>query len=162
MRTTDTHVYFWNGIYSNWHPAPFVDTLNGIRFANSEQAFMWWKAHRFGDIETRNEIEKTPDPKEVKKLGRKVKGFDVEKWDNCCFNIMVYVIDDKFRQNPEMLKELLATGNKTIVEASPYDIIWGVGLLEDDDLILDEKNWRGKNLLGKALMEVRERLRKYE
>jgi len=71
---------------------------------------------------------------------------------------MVDVNMDKFGSNPYLKDILLSTGNKTIVEASPFDTIWGIGLHWKDDKVLDEKNWNGQNLLGKALMEVRKRL----
>lgn len=160
MRTTDTHVYFWNGIYSNWYKCPVCDPdPSGRIFANTEQAFMWFKARHFGDEEMAEKIEKTTNPREVKKLGRQVKGFVAEEWDKVCFDYMVKVNQWKFSEYEMLRKELVDTGDKIIVEASPLDTIWGVGLAEDDDAILDEKNWKGKNLLGKALMEVRRRVK---
>jgi hypothetical protein len=157
MITTDTHVYFWNGLYSNWDNCHFEDFLTGERFKNSEQAFMWYKADTFGDRDIRTAIQRTSNPKEVKELGRQVKNFNEEVWNNVRFDKMVYVNELKFTQNPYYGQTLKNTGNRILVEASPYDKIWGVGLLETDPLILDEKNWTGLNLLGKALMEVREK-----
>ena len=159
MKTTDTHIYFWNGIYSNWHPAPFTDPNTKTAFVNSEQAFMWYKAMHFHDTGTADKVLLTSDPKAVKALGRLVKNYDESKWKEVRYNIMVDVNYYKFSQNEAMKQELLASGDKVIVEASPYDKIWGVGLLEDDPLILDEKNWQGENLLGKAIMDVRKLLR---
>lgn len=162
MKITDTHVYFWGGTFSNWCPATFsTDADVGIKFLNTEQAFMWYKADFFGDLEIRNKIEHETDgnPKEAKKLGRLIRGFDAEKWVKASFTVMVDVNRLKYMQNPKMAKELLDTGNRILVEASPYDKIWGVALGEDDPLILDEKNWQGQNLLGKALMEVRQYLK---
>jgi len=160
MKTTDTHVYFWNGIYSNWDNCHFTDPKSCIRFQNSEQAFMWYKAAFFDDEETKKLIEYTPNPKQVKQLGRQVKKYNDETWNTIRFENMVYVNELKFSQNPHYGKALLNTENRIIVEASPYDKIWGVGLLEDDPLILDEKNWKGLNLLGKALMDVRSKMNK--
>lgn len=160
MKVTDTHIYFWNGTYSNWHPAVITDLETGKKFANTEQAFMWYKAMQFGDTETAQKVEETPNPREVKKLGRLVKNYDDAQWEKVRYDIMVKVNMWKFTQIRGFMDELLATGDKIIVEASPYDKIWGVGLLEDDPLILDEKNWQGQNLLGKVCMEIRETLRK--
>ena len=160
MKVTDTHIYFWNGTYSNWHPARITDPATGFVFENTEQAFMWFKADKFGDTETAGEVLKTPNPREVKKLGRQVKNYNDEEWNKVRYLIMLGVNLWKFTQISEYQKELLATGDKIIVEASPYDKIWGVGLLEDDPLILDEKNWQGENLLGKVCMDVRTQLRR--
>jgi ribA/ribD-fused uncharacterized protein len=129
-----------------------------IHFENSEQAFMWEKANYFGDTEIANEILHTPNPKENKMLGRKIKNFNAAKWLVAGYDVMVDVCYAKFDQNPSMKKQLLSTGDKIIVEASPYDVVWGIGLHWEDDAVLDEKNWRGQNLLGKALMDVREKL----
>jgi len=155
-RITDTHVYFWGSIFSNWADVRFE--YKDQIFYNSEQAFMWEKAILFKDFETADEIFDCDSPKEAKALGRKVKRFDSSKWDKAGFDFMVDINYEKFNQNPSLKEILLSTGNKTIVEASPFDKIWGVGLHWDDDRILDEKNWQGKNLLGKALMKVRDRL----
>jgi ribA/ribD-fused uncharacterized protein len=156
-RITDTHVFFWNSELSNWYPAKF--RYKGITFANSEQAFMWEKAMFFGDMNAAQLIYKETRPNVAKAIGRKVKGFDAEKWLTASYKIMVDVVYAKFSQNSNLKDVLLSTGDKTIVEASPYDTIWGIGMHWEDDRVLDEKNWRGQNLLGKALMEVREKLR---
>ena len=155
MITTDTHVYFWNGIYSNWGNCHFEDFSTGIKFKNSEQAFMWYKAQVFSDVETMELIQKESNPKLVKALGRQVKNFNDAMWNELRFDKMVYVNELKFSQNPYYGQILKNTGTRILVEASPYDKIWGVGLLETDPLIYDEKNWKGLNLLGKALIEVR-------
>lgn len=166
MRTTDTHVYFWGGEFSNFHPCKFglipwepdVNMELDDSYKSSEQAYMAAKAVFFGDFLIFNEILKAQSPREAKDLGRKVRGFNPVVWDIMKFSYMVFVNYCKYSQNPELKKLLLDTGNKTLVEASPVDLIWGVGFKEDDDLILDEKNWKGQNLLGKALMEVRKLL----
>jgi len=157
-RITDTHVYFWGDpTLSNWGPAPFM--YEGHNFANSEQAFMWEKALCFEDYETANLILKSDNPRTAKELGRQVKNYDEKIWETKRFEAMFNVCMAKFSQNPDRLETLLSTGDRTLVEASPYDMIWGVGIHWTDDNILDEKNWRGQNLLGKALMEVRNYLK---
>jgi ribA/ribD-fused uncharacterized protein len=156
-RVTDTHVYFWGDpTLSNWGPAPFV--YKGNHFHNSEQAFMWEKALCFNDFETAKEILKTSSPKNAKDLGRTVKNYNEEIWAKYRFTAMYEVCLAKFDQNPDRLETLLSTGNRTIVEASPYDAVWGVGLHWTGDEILDENNWKGQNLLGKVLMKVRDHL----
>jgi hypothetical protein len=157
MRTTDTHVYFWHGEFSNWHKCQF--RYKKLNFYNTEQAFMWEKAVCFGDMEAAALIMKTPDPAEAKRIGRTVKNFQDEKWAIVSFSVMAAVNFEKYNQHPYLRSKLFATGNKTLVEASPVDKIWGVGLHWKDDQILDENNWKGMNLLGRALMYVREQLK---
>ena len=155
-RVTDTHVYFWGSIFSNWANCEL--NYNDEWFANSEQAFVWRKAIFFHDYKTADLILKETNPRVAKELGRAVKNFVKEEWDEVCYRFMVEICWAKFSQNPGPRADLYNTGNKIIVEASPTDNIWGVGLHWDDDRVLDEKNWNGQNLLGKALMEVRSRL----
>jgi ribA/ribD-fused uncharacterized protein len=160
-RVTDKYVFFWGSELSNWYECrvPFIK-YKGITFFNSEQAFMWEKAVYFGDMEIAKKIVETSNPKENKKLGRQVKGFDVEKWSQVNFQFMVDVNYAKYSQSPRLKALLLSTEDKIIVEASPYDTIWGIGLHWEDDDVLDESKWKGQNLLGKALMMVRNEIRK--
>ncbi len=160
-RVTDTHVYFWGDpTLSNWGPAEF--NHKGLKFHNSEQAYMWEKAMYFNDKEIAQQILENDNPSTAKNLGRKVKNFNAESWDGAGYEYMIDVCYAKFKQNPELAEVLLATGDKTLVEGSPYDKIWGVGLHWASEEILDEANWQGQNLLGKALMEVRGMLKLYE
>lgn len=159
MKITDTHIYFWNGIYSNWFPIDFIDPNVKQQFHNSEQGFMWHKAMFFLDSEIADKILETTNPRTIKALGRQIRDYDDTKWSKVRYNIMVDVNFFKFFQNENLKKELLDSGDKIIVEASPYDKIWGVGLMEDNPLILNDKNWQGENLLGKALMDVRSLIR---
>lgn len=158
MKITDTHVYFYQDTFSNWcrkHNL-FRDPLNGnIPFDTTEQAFMWWKAVFFQDSRIATLLENTTAPGHCKSLGRQIQNYDDASWYTVRFGFMTYVNLLKYRQNPDMAKELKETGSRIIVEASVEDKIWGVGLDENDPLILDDKNWQGTNLLGKALMEVR-------
>jgi ribA/ribD-fused uncharacterized protein len=160
-RVTDTHVYFWGDpTLSNWGPAEF--NHKGLHFYNSEQAYMYEKAMYFDDNEIAQQILENDNPSTAKSLGRKVKNFNPESWDGAAYEYMIDVCYAKFKQNPELAEVLLSTGNKTLVEGSPHDKIWGVGLHWADEEILDEANWKGQNLLGKALMEVRGMLELYE
>lgn len=158
-RTTKTHIYFWGSYYSQWAKYDFIDESLKIKFTSCEQYMMWNKAMLFKDKDSAKKIIETNNVKKQKELGRKVKGFDQKEWDKQKFNIIVKGNFLKFSQNKDIQKELLESGVKVLVEASPYDKIYGVGLKWDNDLILDENNWQGENLLGKALMEVREMLR---
>ena len=156
-RITDKYIFFWKSRISNWHMCQFK--YKGITFFNTEQAFMWEKAIFFGDMETAKKIVETPEPKENKALGRQVKNFDTEKWLIASFPAMVAVNYAKFSQDKRSKELLLSTGDKVLVEASPVDKIWGIGLHWENDDVLDETKWQGMNLLGKALMEVRKQLK---
>lgn len=155
---TDTHVYFWTNWLSNFKVCKIVDPLTNIEFTTTEQMYMWYKAHFFNDIRTRTALEQPMTPREAKNLGRLVENYDDKLWDCVRFGYMVYVNYQKFTQNQDLKQKLLATEKKVLVEASPNDRIWGVGLYANDSLILDDKNWTGQNLLGKALMEVRSKI----
>lgn len=113
------------------------------------------KARLFGDEETLQEILEATKPAEIKALGRKVRNFDEAKWVESRSDIVLQGNIHKFEQNPEMLNELLSTGDKEIVEASPVDRIWGIGMSAKNASIVNPKNWKGLNLLGKAIMEAR-------
>lgn len=125
----------------------------------SEQAFMILKALTFGDRETGGKILKARHPAEQKALGKLVKGYKDEVWSHIRYELMLDVVYEKFRQNPTLASQMLNTGDRMFVEASPTDTIWGIGLAETDDRILDKANWRGQNLLGDVLCQVRDRLR---
>jgi len=155
-RETDTHIYFWGSEYSNWYPCIF--RYEDHTFYNSEQAFMWEKARFFDDDEIAEQLLAETNPSYAKALGRKVRNFNAEMWMAASYPAMIAVNYAKFSSSHFMKDAILSTYPKILVEASPYDKIWGVGLGENDDLILDEKNWDGMNLLGKALMNVRKEL----
>ena len=159
MRTTDTMVLFWRtaDIYSNWHPSRFV--LNGREYANAEQYMMAEKARLFGDTEVAEKVMATTDPGRMKALGRQVRGFVEARWVAERDRVMYDACLAKFSQNPALKAKLLATGERLIVEASPLDRIWGIGLAENDPRAEDQSQWQGLNLLGVALMRVRETLR---
>jgi len=156
MRETDNYVFFFGkaDVFSNWHQASF--DFRGVRFNCVEQFMMYSKAMLFGDQAVAANILATNDPKTQKALGRTVKGFDSTVWDAKCMSIVTVGCREKFRQNPSLLSALLATGDKVLVEASPYDKIWGIGLGENDPAAVHPEQWKGKNLLGKALVAARE------
>ena len=157
MRITDKHVFFWNGIYSQWHKAPM--TIDKIEYNSCEQYMMHQKALLFGDEEIADLIMQEKNPKEQKKFGRMIKGFDKALWDKNCLAIVYEGNLAKFSQNPELRYEMLNTGNRIFVEASPLDNIWGIGLDENAEGIDDPTYWLGLNLLGQALNLVKNQLR---
>ncbi len=155
MTITDTHVYFWSGPFSNWHDSHILDAIdNSLHFANTEQAFMWYKAMFFQDLKTAALIEKEISPSRAKQLGRQVNGYRDDLWSCVRLGYMQYVNYLKFSQHEDLKKILLDTGSKILVEASPYDKIWGIGVGIDDAIL--GAPWNGQNLLGIALMNVRE------
>lgn len=164
MKETKTHIYFWGGIYSQWYNSQFEfkrEDGQVAKVGRAEAYMMYQKAILFNAPNIAKKILETNDPKKQKALGqdRKEIRFNQEVWDKNKFDIVVKGNLLKFSQNEKLKKQLLDTGDKVLVEGSPYDKIWGVGLKWDDPKILDEKNWKGENLLGKALMKVRDILR---
>ena len=143
---------------SQWYPCRFVE--DGKVYNSAEQYMMAAKARLFGDDAALARIMSATSPRDCKRLGRSIKGFSEELWKAKRFDIVVLGNCHKFGQNLELGEFLMNTGNKTLVEASPYDRIWGVGMSADDPRINDPRNWRGMNLLGFALMSVRDYLRK--
>ena len=159
LKIYDKHVAFWGSAFSNFYPCSFTE--GGKVWKNSEQCFMAKKAEYFKDMEILEEILKAETPEKAKKLGRKVKNFDAEKWSKVCFDKMYDAVYAKFSQNND-LKELLLSSDfegKGFVEGSPFDAIWGVKMDWRNPDIDNEKNWQGQNLLGKVLNKVREDLR---
>ena len=142
---------------SQWWSAPFV--VENQRYATAEHFMMAEKARLFGDEEIRSLILKAASPSATKRLGRAVRGFDTQQWEEARFGIVVRGNQAKFGQNPDLGAFLLGTGDRVLVEASPVDRIWGIGLSADDPRAEDPEQWRGLNLLGFALMEVRRLLR---
>ena len=153
---TEQFVFFWGGVFSQWYKHNME--IEGTVFNCAEQFMMSMKALRFHDFETNELIMKSKDPREQKALGRKVKNFDPEKWSMVARQMVYRANIEKF-SDPELKAILLSTGDKEIVEASPYDTIWGIGLGENDPDRFDKSKWKGTNLLGIILMEVRKDLR---
>jgi len=158
MKMTDDFAFFWgkSDALSNWHSSPF--DYKGGTFANVEQFMMFCKARLFNDTESAKAIYQTRDPHRCKELGRQVTGFDDATWTQKREAIVSVGLREKFLQNPELLKDLLKTGNRQLVEASPYDKIWGIGLNANHPHAQDPAHWRGENLLGKTMTNVRDYL----
>ncbi|KAF9631845.1 DUF1768-domain-containing protein [Lasiodiplodia theobromae] len=144
------------GFLCQWYRGYFVH--EGITFNCAEQWMMWRKAKIAGDEATASNILKTKDPRMQKSWGRKVKGFDEQKWDGIKRNIVEEGNYMKFTQNENLKKLLLDTGERELVEASRFDRVWGIGYSAANALYVEKEEW-GQNLLGKALMRVRERIR---
>jgi ribA/ribD-fused uncharacterized protein len=166
---TPEYLFFWghrqkrDGIVdasclSQWFPAAFE--VEGERFTTAEHWMMAGKARLFGDAEMRAKIMAASDPKTAKGLGRKVRGFDEVEWKAVRYDLVVDGNVHKFGAHPKMRAFLVGTGEKILVEASPYDRIWGIGLGRDAEGAKDPELWRGDNLLGFALMDVRARLKR--
>jgi ribA/ribD-fused uncharacterized protein len=161
------YVHFWNekarpdgtagrGCLSQWWPSTFTD--DGHRYRTAEHYMMARKAWLFGDTETAERILAAGHPAQVKLLGREVRGFDQATWEAERFGIVVQASVLKFGQNPALLDYLRGTAGRVLVEASPKDRIWGIGLAETDPGASSPAAWRGLNLLGFALMDARAQL----
>lgn len=182
MRTIGNLLLFWQGILSNWaptplegrvawremverldaagipHPAENVEIsgrLRGRRYPNAEAWMMAAKAWLMNDMETMQLIQEATSPKDHKALGRRVKPFDARLWERACVPVVIAGSIAKFSFTQRMEDELLQTGNLMLVEASPYDQVWGIGLHWQDAKAEDPAQWRGRNLLGQCLVEAR-------
>lgn len=164
-------ILFYNGPFSQWYSSPFravtsypsgdmkYQSLNTEHiFANCEQYMMFEKAMLFQDFVSARAIIATTNPKEVKRLGRLVRGFDERIWAEHREVIVFTGNYHKFTQNPELKAYLENSGKKIFVEASPTDKIWGIGLDKNDPAAQDPKKWKGLNLLGYAITAVRNKL----
>lgn len=142
---------------SQWYMRSFV--VDGQLFNCAEQYMMYSKALLFDDYEAAKRIILSHSPAEMKKIGQTVRNFKSALWDRHKFDIVVTGNRAKFEQNPDLRTILLSTGSEIIAEASPYDKIWGIGLDFKHPNATQPKLWPGENLLGKALMQVRDELR---
>lgn len=163
-----TYLFFWGhqplaggevgkSCLSQWWPAPF--SVGGVNYPTAEHYMMAEKARLFGDEDTRARILQDASPKAAKQLGRQVGNFDERVWEGARFQLAVEGNLAKFSQNRGLGDFLLQTRDRVLVEASPVDRIWGIGLAAADEQAANPEQWRGSNLLGFALMEVRQRLR---
>ena len=146
------------GCLSNWYPAEF--DYAGKHFFNSEQFMMYHKVMMFRKLDLADQIMDTKDPAKCKKIaGQHFPEFDSVLWEKTCKAIVKRGVKAKFAQNEDILETLLATGNALLAECSPYDRKWGIGIDIKDPDRLKIAMWKGSNLLGRILMEVREELR---
>ena len=159
METQDSIFFYSNKgnfyFLSNFYPVQFTE--NDITFENNEQYFMYQKCITFDKNNTilLQNILDEKDPKIIKKLGRKVRNFDDKVWNDKKYNIMKQGLFLKFSQNKDIKQKLLETKPKILYEASPRDKIWGIGVSISSALNKNQSLY-GKNLLGNALMEIRD------
>ncbi|MFI5911109.1 NADAR family protein [Dactylosporangium sp. NPDC051541] len=158
------YLYFWGNqprldgtlgpsCLSQWWPSPF--DVDGVHYPTAEHYMMWRKARLFGDTATADRVLSVGHPNQAKALGRIVKGFDDAVWERERFAIVTDVSRAKFSSTDELRTYLLGTGTRVLVEASPLDRVWGIGLAADDEAAANPDRWRGLNLLGFALMRAR-------
>lgn len=161
------YIFFWGhnpkkkglidkSCLSQWYPADF--NVNGLIYNSAEQWMMAKKAELFNDTDSLEQILNCKSAADAKKIGREIKGFMEEIWIKERFEIIVTGNFHKFNQNRELCDFLISTKDKILVEASPLDCIWGIGLASDDKRVENPLEWKGENLLGFALMSVREKL----
>jgi ribA/ribD-fused uncharacterized protein len=143
--------------FSQWWPCSFK--VEGQTYTTAEQWMMVSKARLFGDHETADQMMAVDDPVKIKALGRSVRGFVQEAWDAASFDIVTVGNVAKFGENPGLREYLFKTGDEVLVEASPTDVVWGIGFARDVPEASQPRAWRGLNLLGFALMRARAVLR---
>ena len=145
------------GCLSQWWPAAF--TMDGVSYPSAEHYMMAAKARLSGDTEAAGRILAAPHPGAAKALGRRVRGFDEQRWAEHRFDVVAAGNMAKFGQHRQLRNFLAGTGSRVLVEASPRDRVWGIGLAADNERAGAPERWPGLNLLGFALMEVRHQLR---
>lgn len=159
------YVFFWGhqpsadgsitkSCFSQWFDCRFI--ADGVEYSTAEQYMMAQKALLFGDTEKYEKIMTASHPKQFKDLGRRISGFDETVWNRHKTDIVIKGNLAKFSQDPELRSFLLGTGERILVEASPYDKIWGIGMSANDTKCENPEMWNGENLLGFCLMEVRD------
>lgn len=164
---TPEYIFFWGhtstkremtkACFSQWWKCNFK--IDGVWYNCAEQYMMAQKALLFNDVAVYDKIMRSMDPQEMKELGRTVLGYDDIIWNLHKYNIVLNANIAKFSQNESLRRFLLSTGNAIIVEASPYDKIWGIGMRENNPDVFYPRKWKGENLLGFALMETRDKLK---
>jgi ribA/ribD-fused uncharacterized protein len=161
------YIFFWGhqpkpdgsvseSCFSQWWPSPFI--VNDIIYKTAEHYMMAEKARLFGDALLTNKIIACQSPAEAKKTGRMISNFDEATWTAKRYQVVCEGNYNKFSQHPDLKDFLLKTRDRILVEASPADSIWGIGMARTDAEIYDPFKWKGENLLGFALMEVRDKL----
>jgi len=154
MKETNDLYLFWRHQFGQWTKREMVD-LDGTVYNCCEQYMMAKKALLFNDQATLAKIMQSDSAKEQQALGREIQNFEAKKWDMNKFAIVWSANYLKFTQHADLGERLLATNNKILAEASPYDLVWGIGFEAEDEQALNITNWKGENLLGEVLMSVR-------
>ncbi|EJH4942517.1 NADAR family protein [Listeria monocytogenes] len=161
------YIFFWGhqpaedgkiskSCFSQWWICSFK--VDGVEYNCAEQFMMAEKAKLFNDMEMREKILAAKHPKQAKDFGRLIRGFQEDIWLKNRFNIVMRANQAKFSQNEELKKFLMQTKKRILVEASPVDKIWGIGMAADNKNVENPLYWKGLNLLGFALMAVRDKL----
>ena len=154
-----TTVFFRRDAFmSNFYPSPM--NIDNVEYSCVEQYYMAEKAKKFDDQETKEKIMNSKNPNEINFFGKSVKGFNQNAWNDVAIEAMKTGVKEKFAQNPKLAEFLEKTGETQIGEGSEKDLTWGTGISVFHKDALNTDKWRGKNLLGKILMEVRTKLRK--
>lgn len=144
------------GFLSNWWIAPF--DLEGIRFCSTEQYIMYKKCEMFGDTSAARAVLATDDPAQQQQIARNAKGYNDVVWKGVRQVVAMRGLVEKFAQNTDLLKQLQDTGDSYLVECAISDKAWACGISLYDKARFDISNWKGSNILGFALMEVRSML----
>lgn len=151
----ENSIFFYGGVFSQWHQKWFWSHLISGDVSSAEEAMMLYKASFFDDNESFHSIRMASgDPMEQKRLGRLVKNYDESKWAEERFKAVTEINYDKFSQNKDLKELLLLTSSMELIEASPVDRIWGIGMGLDNPNLLNRMLW-GQNLLGKAIVNAR-------
>ena len=153
---SERFTFFWSGPFSQWHHSPFQ--LDGTLYVTAEQYMMAGKARLFRDDENLARILATDDPREQKALGRRVRGFEEARWNAVAREIVLVGNRAKFTTHRDLLQQLLDTEGTTLVEASPLDTVWGIGMAADNPAATDRASWQGTNWLGEVLTRLRDML----
>lgn len=145
-----------NGYLSNWYYSDF--SIDDVEYTSMEQYMMYQKAIRFQDISIAEDILATQDVGQIKKLGRRVSGYNDHIWSGIRQIVVYEGLKAKFAQNDNLRKQLVETQDAILAECAVKDCVWGIGLSMHDPNRLNLEQWRGKNLLGYTLMMVRDGL----
>lgn len=158
MKETEHFYLFWKHQFGQWTLRDMLDP-DGVTYNCCEQYMMAKKAVLFHDSATCEQIMQATNPEQQKDLGRTVCGYNQDLWDQHKYGIVWYANYLKFTQHKDLRQRLLATGDKILAEASPVDLVWGIGFRDSAPEALQPDQWRGQNLLGKILMSIRTALR---
>ncbi len=156
-QASEKFTFFWDGPFSQWYPSNFV--IENVHYSHAEQYMMASKAALFNDDDIYRKIMRSTSPSDQKRFGRSVRNFNEARWNIVVKDIVYTGNYAKFSQNKDLLKKLLETVGTTLVEASPYDKLYGIGLAAKDPRAQTRATWQGKNWLGEVLTQLREDLR---